>query len=55
MRCSGAGSRYSLALAVKGIIAKYLDHLPLERQTQSFDCHGLIITSRVQSSIESLA
>ena len=39
------GSRYSLAFAVKIILDKYLDHIPLERQARIFERHGLVITS----------
>lgn len=39
------GSRYSLAFAVKVILDKYLDHIPLERQARIFERHGLVITS----------
>ena len=28
------GSRYSLALAIKVVLDKYLDHIPLERQAR---------------------
>jgi transposase len=40
------GSRYSLALAIKVVLDKYLDHLPLERQARIMDRHGLVITSQ---------
>jgi transposase len=40
------GSRYSLALAIKVVLDKYLDHIPLERQTRIMDRHGLAITSQ---------
>lgn len=40
------GSRYSLALAIKVVLDKYLDHIPLERQARIMDRHGLAITSQ---------
>ncbi len=40
------GSRYSLALAIKVILDKWLDHVPLERQCRILDRHGLIVTSQ---------
>jgi transposase len=40
------GSRYSLALAIKVVLDKWLDHIPLERQTRIFKRHGLIVTSQ---------
>jgi transposase len=40
------GSRYSLALAIKVVLDKYLDHIPLERQARIMDRHGLEITSQ---------
>lgn len=40
------GGRYSLELAVKVAISKYLDHLPLERQARIMDRYGLEITSQ---------
>ena len=42
------GSRYSLALAIKVVLDKYLDHIPLERQARIMDRHGLAITSQTQ-------
>lgn len=41
-----SGSRYSLALAIKIVLDKYLDHIPLERQARIMDRHGLVITSQ---------
>jgi transposase len=41
-----AGSRYSLALAIKIILDKYLDHIPLERQVRIMERHGLVVTSQ---------
>ena len=38
------GGRYSLDLAIKIIIDKYLYHLPLARQTRIMAQHGLVIT-----------
>lgn len=40
------GSRYSLAFAIKVLIDKYLDHIPLERQCRILDRHGLLVTSQ---------
>ncbi len=40
------GSRYSLAFAIKVLIDKYLDHVPLERQCRILERHGLVVTSQ---------
>lgn len=40
------GSRYSLAFAIKVVLDKWLDHIPLERQARIVDRHGLIVTSQ---------
>lgn len=40
------GSRYSLAFAIKIIIDKWLDHIPLERQSRILERHGLVVTSQ---------
>lgn len=40
------GSRYSLAVAIKVVLDKYLDHIPLERQVRIMDRHGLVVTSQ---------
>jgi transposase len=40
------GSRYSLGVASKVVLDKYLDHIPLERQTRIMDRKGLVITSQ---------
>jgi transposase len=40
------GSRYSLAFAVKVVLDKWLDHIPLERQVRILDRHGLTVTSQ---------
>ena len=40
------GSRYSLAFAIKVLIDKWLDHIPLERQCRILERHGLIVTSQ---------
>lgn len=40
------GSRYSLAFAIKIILDKWLDHLPLDRQVRIFERHGLVVTSQ---------
>ena len=39
-------SRYTLTLAIKIVLNKYLDHIPLERQARIMDRHGLVITSQ---------
>ena len=41
-----AGSRYSLAFAIKIVLDKYLDHIPLERQVRILGRHGLVVTSQ---------
>jgi transposase len=41
-----AGSRYSLAFAIKVVLDKWLDHLPLERQCRILERHGLVVTSQ---------
>jgi transposase len=40
------GSRYSLDLAIKVVLDKYLDHLPLARQVRIMERFGLDITSQ---------
>lgn len=40
------GSRYSLAFAIKIILDKWMDHIPLERQVRILQRHGLIVTSQ---------
>jgi transposase len=40
-----SGSRYSLAFAIKILIDKWLDHIPLERQVRILERHGLSVTS----------
>jgi transposase len=40
------GSRYSALFAIKVVIDKYLDHIPLERQVRILGRHGLVITSQ---------
>lgn len=40
------GSRYSLAFAIKVVLDKYLDHIPLERQVRIIGRHGLVVTSQ---------
>ena len=40
------GSRYSLAFAIKVVLDKWLDHLPLERQCRILERHGLVVTSQ---------
>jgi transposase len=40
------GSRYSLKLAIKSLLDKWLDHIPLERQTRILARHGLVVTSQ---------
>ncbi len=41
-----AGSRYSLAFAIKVVLDKYLDHIPLERQVRILARHELVVTSQ---------
>lgn len=41
-----SGSRYSLAFAIKVILDKWLDHIPLERQCRILERHGLVVTSQ---------
>ena len=41
-----AGARYAIDFALSVAIAKYADHLPLERQVKMMDRHGLIIDSQ---------
>lgn len=40
-----AGGRYSLAFAIAVCTAKYLDHIPLERQVRAMSRKGLSVTS----------
>ena len=40
-----AGSRYSLAFAIKVVLDKWLDHVPLERQVRILGRHGLAVSS----------
>lgn len=40
------GSRYSLAFAIKVVLDKYLDHIPLERQVRILARHDLVVTSQ---------
>jgi transposase len=40
------GSRYSLAFAIKVVLDKWLDHIPLERQCRILARHGLVVTSQ---------
>jgi len=40
------GARYSIDFALSVAVAKYADHLPLERQVKMMDRHGLIIDSQ---------
>ena len=39
------GSRYSLAFAIKVVLDKWLDHVPLERQVRILGRHGLVVSS----------
>ena len=41
-----AGARYSVDFALSVAIAKYADHLPLERQVKMMDRHGLVADSQ---------
>jgi len=50
------GGRYSLAFAITVAIAKYADHLPLERQVRIMQREGLIVGSQtLYDQIEALA
>jgi transposase len=40
------GSRYSLAFAIKVVLDKWLDHIPLERQVRILERHDLVVTSQ---------
>jgi transposase len=40
------GSRYSLAVAIKVVLDKWLDHVPLERQARILERYGLVVTSQ---------
>ncbi|MCB0220449.1 MAG: transposase, partial [Chrysiogenetes bacterium] len=51
-----AGSRYSPAFAVSVAVAKYADHLPLERQVRIMEREGLIVSSQtLWDQIEALS
>jgi len=39
------GSRYSLAFAIKVLLDKWLDHIPLERQVRILERQGLVVSS----------
>jgi transposase len=41
-----AGGRYSIEFAIDVAIAKYLDHMPLERQVRVMARYGLVITNQ---------
>ena len=41
-----AGGRYSIEFAVDVAIAKYLDHMPLERQVRVMERYGLAVTNQ---------
>lgn len=50
------GGRYSSAFAVEVAINKYLNHEPLERQSRTMACQGLVIGSQtLWDQIEALA
>jgi transposase len=40
------GSRYSLAFAIKVVLDKWIDHIPLERQCRILERHDLAVTSQ---------
>ena len=40
------GSRYSLRFAIKVVLDKWLDHVPLDRQVRIHERHGLAVTSQ---------
>ena len=51
-----SGARYSIDFAVSIAIAKYADHLPLERQVKMMDRHGLVADSQtLWDQIDALA
>ena len=51
-----AGARYSIDFALSVAIAKYADHLPLERQVKMMDRHGLLADSQtLWDQIDALA
>jgi transposase len=51
-----AGARYSIDFAMSVAIAKYADHLPLERQVKMMDRHGLVADSQtLWDQIDALA
>ena len=67
-RCNGAvvtapgprklipGGRYSAAFAVEVAASKYLDHLPLERQSRMMEREGLVVSSQtLWDQIDALA
>src|SRR5258706_3363122 len=41
-----SGSSYSLSIAIKVILDKWHDHIPLDRQVRIHGSHGLIVTSQ---------
>ena len=41
------GGRYSNAFALQVLVEKYLDHMPLDRQTRSMARQGLVVKSQV--------
>ncbi len=50
------GGRYSLDFAISVAVAKYADHLPLERQVKMMDRQGLVVDSQtLWDQIEALA
>ena len=51
-----AGGRYSVDFAVEVAVAKYLDHMPLERQVRTMEREGLAVDSQtLWDKIEALA
>ncbi|OJT20553.1 hypothetical protein BO221_31675 [Archangium sp. Cb G35] len=51
-----AGGRYSVDFAVEVAVAKYLDHMPLERQAKTMEREGLVVDSQtLWDQIEALA
>ena len=48
------GSRYSLAFAIKVLIDKWLDHIPLERQCRILERHALVWSSSTPHSSSTL-
>jgi transposase len=51
-----AGGRYSVDFAVEVAVAKYLDHMPLQRQVRTMEREGLVVDSQtLWDQVEALA